>query len=57
MTNRRDVFNKLSATKKLPTPSKTALEVIRLCHSDTSSLNTIAQVIQTDPSLSAELLK
>lgn len=57
MTNRRDVFNKLSATKTLPTPSKTALEVMRLCHSDTSSLNEIAQVIQTDPSLSAELLK
>lgn len=57
MTNRRDVFTKLSATKKLPTPTKTALEVMRLCHSDTASLNEIAQVIQTDPSLSAELLK
>lgn len=57
MTNRRDVFTKLSATKKLPTPSKTALEVMRLCHSDTASLNQIAKIIQTDPSLSAELLK
>jgi HD-like signal output (HDOD) protein len=57
MTNRRDVFNKLSTTKKLPTPSKTALEVMRLCHSDTASLNDIAKIIQTDPSLSAELLK
>lgn len=57
MTNRRDVFNKLNALKKLPSPSKTALEVMRLCHSDTSSLDEIAQVIQTDPSLSAELLK
>ncbi len=57
MTNRKDVFNKLNSTKKLPTPSKTALEVMRLCHSDTASLNEIAQVIQTDPALSAELLK
>lgn len=57
MTNRRDVFNKLNGTKKLPTPSRTALEVLRLCHSDTASLNEIAQIIQTDPALSAELLK
>lgn len=57
MTNRSEVFKKLNATKKLPTPSKTALEVMRLCHSDTASLNEIAQIIQTDPSLSAELLK
>lgn len=57
MTNRRDVFNKLNETKKLPTPSRTALEVMRLCHSDTASLHEVAQVIQTDPALSAELLK
>lgn len=57
MTNRRDVFNKLNSTKKLPTPSRTALEVMRLCHSDTASLNEVAEVIQTDPALSAELLK
>ncbi|MBU1418549.1 MAG: HDOD domain-containing protein [Proteobacteria bacterium] len=57
MTNRRDVFTKLNATKKLPTPSRTALEVMRLCHSETASLNEVAQVIQTDPALSAEMLK
>lgn len=56
MTNRKDVFNKLRATKTLPTPSKTAVEVMRLCHSDSASLNDIAEAIQTDPSLSAELL-
>jgi HD-like signal output (HDOD) protein len=57
MTTRRDVFNKLNQTKKLPTPSKTTLEVIRLCHSESTSLNDIARVIETDPALSAELLK
>lgn len=30
---------------------------MRLCHSDTASLNEVAEVIQTDPALSAELLK
>ncbi len=57
MATRREVFNRLNATKKLPTPSRTALEIMRLCHSETTSLNDIAQVIQTDPALSAELLK
>lgn len=57
MTNRKDVFNKLNDTKKLPSPSKTALEVMRLCQSDNASLNEIAEIIQIDPSLSAELLK
>lgn len=57
MTNRKDVFNKLIETKKLPSPSKTALEVMRLCQNETASLGEIAKVIQTDPSLSAELLK
>ena len=51
------VFSKLIATKKLPTPSRVALEVMRLCHSDAASLGDIAKVIQTDPALTAEILK
>ena len=57
MTVREDVFKKLKANPKLPTPSRTALEILRLCRSDTSSLREIAQVIQVDPALSAEVLK
>ena len=57
MPTRKDVFNKLNETKKLPTPSSTTMEIIRLCQSDATSLNDIAAVIQTDPALSAELLK
>jgi HD-like signal output (HDOD) protein len=57
MTTRREVFNRLNKERSLPTPSKTTLEVIRLCRSDTTSLNDIARVIETDPALSAELLK
>ena len=54
---RKDIFNKLNATQKLPTPSRVALEVMRLCHSESASLGDIAKIIQTDPALSAELLK
>ncbi len=57
MPTRKEVFNKLNETKKLPTPSSTTMEVIRLCNNDATSLNDIAKVIQTDPALSAELLK
>lgn len=57
MTQREDVFKKLKANPKLPTPSRTALEILRLCRSDTSSLSEIAQVIQIDPALSSEVLK
>lgn len=55
--NRKQLFSKISASPKLPTPSRVALEVMRLCHSDSASLSEIAKIIQTDPALSAELLK
>lgn len=57
MSTRREVFNRLNKEKTLPTPSRTTLEVIRLCRSDATSLHDIARVIETDPALSAELLK
>ena len=57
MLTKRDVFEKLSKTKKLPSPSGTTLRVIQLCHDDSTSLNDIADVIQTDPAFTAELLK
>lgn len=57
MTTRREVFIRLNSTQKLPTPSRVTLEVMRLCRSESTSLNDIAQVIETDPAFSAELLK
>lgn len=57
MTDRRDIFLQLLQTKKLPTPSETALDVMRLCQSELVSLAEIAERIQTDPALSAELIK
>ncbi len=57
MSTRKEVFNKLNETKKLPSPSDTTLKVIQLCHDESASLNDIADVIQLDPAFSAELLK
>lgn len=56
-SNRKKVFEKLDEEFKLPSPSGTALEVVRLCNNETSSLHEIAEVIQTDPALSAEIIK
>lgn len=57
MPTRKAVFEKLNRTKKLPTPSGTTLQVIRLCRNEGTSLGEIARVIETDPALSAEMLK
>jgi len=57
MTDRRDIFLQLLETNRLPTPSRTALDVMRLCQSESVSLNEISERIQTDPALSAELIK
>lgn len=57
MASRAEVFKKLKDNPKLPTPSRTALHILQLCRDDASSLSEIAQVIQVDPALSAELLK
>ncbi len=54
---KREIYKKLSAETKLPTPSQVALETMRLCYSDSSSLQDIAKVVETDPALSAEFLK
>ncbi len=55
--NKTKLFNTLRANVKMPTPSRVALEIMRLCYSDDSSLQDIAQVVETDPALSAELIK
>lgn len=54
---RKEIFIQLSADFTLPSPSNTVIELMRLCNSDTSSLNDIADLIQADPALSAELIK
>lgn len=53
----KDIFLKLNKTNKLPSPSGTTLRVIQLCHNEETSLQDIADVIQTDPAFTAEILK
>ena len=53
----KEIFAKLNKTKKLPSPSGTTLRVIQLCHYEETSLKDIADVIQTDPAFTAEILK
>jgi HD-like signal output (HDOD) protein len=57
MPTRREVFQTLQNSHQLPMPSQTALQVMRLCQNDATSLEDIAQVVQADPALSAEVLK
>ena len=51
------VFERLNNMGTLPTPSRVALEIMRLCRDSSSSLGDIAKVVETDPALSARLLK
>jgi len=57
MSTGKKIFEKLHKTKKLPSPSGTTLTVIQLCHHEETSLKDIADVIQTDPAFTAEILK
>ncbi len=57
MSTSKEIFAKLNKTKKLPSPSGTTLRVIQLCHHEDTSLQDIADVIQTDPAFTAEILK
>lgn len=54
---RREIFTRLKSEFTLPSASGTVMEVMRLCNSESSSLNELAETIQTDPSLSVEILK
>lgn len=55
--SKRDIIRQLRESKKLPSPSKVALEIIHLCQSETTSIADITRIIETDPALSGELLK
>jgi diguanylate cyclase (GGDEF)-like protein len=56
MTNSA-IFEKLSGMGSMPTPSRVALEIMRLCKDESSSLGDVANVVETDPALTSELLK
>lgn len=47
----------IEATGCLPSPGGVALEVMRLCQSEETSLAKLARVVQSDPALTARLIK
>lgn len=55
--NNREIYSKLAAEARLPSPSRVALEVIRLCYGEGCSLQEIAAIVETDPGLSAKFLQ
>ena len=57
MLSSKDVFTKLKKMKKLPSPSGATLRVLGLCYDETASIKEIADTIELDSALSAEILK
>jgi two-component system, cell cycle response regulator len=55
--NKNQAFKKLLATRRLPTPSTIALEIMRISTSETASLNDVADIVEKDPALSGKFLK
>jgi diguanylate cyclase (GGDEF)-like protein len=53
----RGGLESIEATGRLPSPSGVALEVMRLCRSEETSLAKLARVVQSDPALSARLIR
>lgn len=51
------VYNRLKATGSLPTPSGVAIEILRLCRSESTTLQEIAVLIEKDPALTGRILK
>lgn len=52
-----DLFERLKATKRLPSPPGVAVRVLGLAQDADASLGEIAQVISSDPALAAKILK
>lgn len=50
-------FHELKLTNRLPSPSGTALAVVRLMQNENTSVREVARLIQTDPALSGRVLR
>lgn len=55
--SKQTIIDQLRESKKLPSPSRVALEIMRLCQNEDTSLNEIIKIVETDPALTAELIK
>lgn len=49
-------FHELKTTDRLPSPSGTALAIMKLVNRDDVSINEVAKLVKTDPALSGRLL-
>jgi len=52
-----NLLDRVRGADNLPSPPSVALEVLRLAQSDDASMDEIAQVVQSDPALTARILR
>lgn len=52
-----DAYQLIKATEKLPSPKGVALEILRLTEDDTTTVEALGAVIESDPAISLQLLK
>jgi HD-like signal output (HDOD) protein len=50
-------LNELKNTNRLPSPSGTALEIMRLLQNDNGAISDVADLVKMDPALSARIIK
>jgi len=55
MTN--SIYDELKATKRLPSPTGVALEILRLADAETTTPAQMAKVVESDPAIASRLLK
>ena len=52
-----DLFQRLKASNRLPSPPGVALRILELARSDNTSLDDLVKTISSDPALASRLLK
>lgn len=52
-----DAYELIKATEKLPSPKGVALEILRLTEDDSTTVESLGMVIESDPALASKLLK
>jgi diguanylate cyclase (GGDEF)-like protein len=50
-------FHELKVTERLPSPSGTALAIVKLVQRDDAAMSEIAQLVKTDPALTGRILR
>ena len=57
MASNREIFLRMSLVKKLPSPPRMVMDLVRLCHSENASLDDLTRLIEIDPALAVTLLR